>query len=187
MVDIEIIRPFPLGFPKRPDGVHLFLKPNENDALFGSFTWTIDAAHPGALKITSRHNFKIAAVTIPQLADARFKRRRGTVWMNERVATSMLALFQTWDDAGIMHLVESFDGDYVPRFVRGSTTYVSAHAWGTAFDINAAHNPLGVEPPLVGEPGSVRLLVEAAYDLGWAWGGWIDGRPDGMHFQKFSL
>ena len=59
---------------------------------------------------------------------------------------------------------------------------LSNHAWGTAFDINAALNPRGTVPVFRGQPGSVRELVPRANDLGFYWGGHFS-RRDGMHFE----
>ena len=66
--------------------------------------------------------------------------------------------------------------------VRGSRQTLSNHAFGSAFDINAAWNGLGVIPPLVGQKGSVRELVALANENGFYWGGHFP-RRDGMHFE----
>jgi len=71
----------------------------------------------------------------------------------------------------------------VPSFIRGWRTTLSNQSWGTAFDINAAWNGLGRRPPLVGEKGSVRELVQLANQHGFYWGGHFSKRPDGMHFE----
>lgn len=71
--------------------------------------------------------------------------------------------------------IETFDGAYNDRTVTASQK-VSTHAWGIAFDINAAHNRLGQRPTLDGQ------IVAIGKDHGLVWGGeW--SRPDGMHFQ----
>ena len=79
--------------------------------------------------------------------------------------------------------VLTWDGSFAPRFVRGSRTVLSNHAFGTAFDINAALNPRGTRPLLVGKKGSVRELVTIANDHGFYWGGHFVAKPDGMHFE----
>ena len=58
---------------------------------------------------------------------------------------------------------------------------------GTAFDINVAWNGLGVQPALLGQKGSVRELVEIAFEHGFIWGGWFTNRPDGMHFEAYKV
>ena len=78
---------------------------------------------------------------------------------------------------------------WVPRLVRGSATNLSSHAWGTAFDINAGWNSMGIRPPKVGEKGSVRKLVSSAIKYGFFWGSWfseLGSRYDGMHFEATS-
>jgi hypothetical protein len=80
---------------------------------------------------------------------------------------------------GIAHLINpnDFAGCFGPRFVsRDPDGRLSHHAWGVAFDINAAENRPGYEPNLS------RRVVAVIEDFGFTWGGrWII--PDGMHFE----
>jgi hypothetical protein len=62
-------------------------------------------------------------------------------------------------------------GGFEPRFVRGSTTTLSNHSFGSAFDINVAFNERGHRPALVGEKGSVRELVPITHKWSFWWGG----------------
>ncbi len=64
---------------------------------------------------------------------------------------------------------------------------LSNHAYGTAFDINAAQNGLGVEPAAIGKRGCVRELVPLANRHGFFWGGHFSKRKDGMHFEVGKL
>jgi len=64
---------------------------------------------------------------------------------------------------------------------------LSNHAFGSAFDINASFNALGVEPARVGDRGCVRELVTIANDHGFYWGGHFAKRPDGMHFEVANI
>jgi hypothetical protein len=59
----------------------------------------------------------------------------------------------------------------------------SATTHSEPFDINATFNPLGAQPALVGQHGSVRELVSIANEHGFFWGGHFDKRRDGMHFE----
>jgi hypothetical protein len=74
----------------------------------------------------------------------------------------------------------------VPRFIRGSRTTLSNHAFGTAFDINCDFNRLGHTPALMGERGCVREMVRIAHENGFYWGGHFT-RLDGMHFEVAKL
>jgi hypothetical protein len=91
-------------------------------------------------------------------------------------------LWADWERAGLLHLVLTWHGSYVARFVRGSDRTLSNHAFGSAFDINFAWNKLGTVPALVGQKGTVRELVQIANDNGFYWGGHFK-RLDGMHFE----
>jgi hypothetical protein len=99
------------------------------------------------------------------------------------VAPRVQELVAEIERLGFSQDVLTFNGSYVPRLVRGTTIgTLSAHSWGTAFDINAKWNRLGVEPALVGSEGSVLRIVPVAEKLGFFWGGRFS-RKDGMHFE----
>jgi hypothetical protein len=79
------------------------------------------------------------------------------------------------------------NGAFVLRFIRGRTSTLSNHAYGSAFDINADETPLGARPRLVGQRGATRELVPLANKWGFYWGGHFGSRPDGMHFEVAFL
>jgi len=85
--------------------------------------------------------------------------------------------------AGLLDRTLTWDGGYVPRRVRGSTTTLSNHAFGAAFDVNEPWNKLANIPALIGSRGSMRELVQIAGRLGFFWGGHYARRKDGMHFE----
>lgn len=124
----------------------------------------------------------IVRVPIPQLSGILGAGNAANFYFHKLAARQVQALFAAWEKAGLRDRVRSWAGSWVPRFVRGSRTNLSNHSWGTAFDINAAWNPLGSQPALLGKPGCVRELVPIANKLGWYWGGHFT-RPDGMHFE----
>ena len=105
-----------------------------------------------------------------------------------RLAVSQLsALWAAWDEAGFLDRVLTYDGSFIPRFARGSVSELSNHAFGTAFDINAKWNRLGMLPPLPGHEGSVQELVAIASEHGFFWGGHFKKRRDGMHFEVAKI
>lgn len=109
------------------------------------------------------------------------------------------ALLAAWRGADLLHLVISYAGAFVPRYIRRTppkppipahgtkqstaVSNLSNHAFGTAFDINATENWLGDTPAQCGQKGAVRELVEIANGLGFYWGGHYSTRLDGMHFE----
>lgn len=155
-------------------------------AVFGAFAF-VPAPEPGnrerirILGTWARDN--IVEVPVPQLRTALGSGAPSGMRFHRLAATQLQGLWQDWEHAGLLRLIASFDGSFVPRFIRGSTTNLSNHSFGSAFDINAARNPLGARPPLVGEPGSTRELVPLANKWGFYWGGHFGTRPDGMHFE----
>lgn len=179
--------------PSEPRGVEWPPRPSfapltgyqERAAIFGGFRYepAPSPSNPEGIRILDGWaGANIVQVHIPQLAGilgapsscrASFHRLAG-----DRVA----ALFERWQRAGLLPLVKSWAGSWAPRFVRGSRTSLSNHAFGTAFDINAAWNGLGAVPALAGRQGSVRELVPIAHELGFYWGGHFS-RQDGMHFE----
>lgn len=157
--------------------------------LFGTFSYrsTPVAGCPEAVTITNTKNFQVDWVEVPQLAGVEGAPTNRKVQFNSKCKHQLVKLFQDWEAAGLRSHVLTWAGSYAPRFVRGSRTTLSSHAWGTAFDINAGWNGLGIQPALVGRPGSVRELVEIAAQNGFYWLGWNISRPDGMHFEVCKI
>ena len=155
-------------------------------AVFGRFAY-VSAPHPKnpeAIRITDgwvRAN--IVKVEIPQLVGVYGAPRDGGIYFHKLAADQVAGLFAAWEDAGLIDRVLSWAGSWVPRYIRGSRSVLSNHAFGSAFDINAPWNPLGATPADVGEKGSVIELVPLAHEFGFYWGGHFGTRPDGMHFE----
>ena len=181
----EVVGP---NWPPRPD-----LKPvnqARREELFGKFAYVPapTEANPEAITITDGWAAaNIVTVEVPQLVGVAGAPKGGRVSFHKAAAPQLQALFAAWEAAGLLPLVLSWAGTWVPRFIRGSRTTLSNHAWGTAFDINVPWNGLGATPALVGARGSVRKLVPLANEHGFYWGGHFGGRPDGMHFEVAAL
>jgi hypothetical protein len=105
----------------------------------------------------------IVSVDVPQLKSIKGS---SAVSFHRLAAPQLKKLWSDWDKAGLIHLVLIWGGSFVPRFVRGSTSVLSNHAFGSAFDINMEWNGLKMVPALVGQKGSVRELVTIANDNG---------------------
>lgn len=192
-------------WPPRPTDLDP-LSPGDRDALFGKFSYVAApiSYNPEGISIQGTWvRDQILPVRIPQLGRRVLGVPPSEVVSFHRLAVpQLLALWQAWEDAGLLGLVLSWGGSWAPRFVRGSRTTLSNHAYGTAFDINAGFNALSTQPALVGQKGSVRKLVELANQHGFWWGGFWGypgltgnnvnlgshtGRSDGMHFEVADL
>ncbi len=171
-----------MNWPKKPS-LPTLVSNEQRKKLFGSFTYASEPlpGNPENIRITGTWQAKnIELLHIPQLV-----RIKGsdTVRFHKAAAAQLIKLWSDWDAAGLLHLVLTWDGSFVPRFIRGSRSILSNHAFGSAFDINAAWNGLGVIPPMVGQKACVRELVEIANTNGFYWGGHYENRKDGMHFE----
>jgi hypothetical protein len=126
----------------------------------------------------------IVTVAIPQLASVKGA-AGGNIQFHRLAAEQLRAIWAAWEAAGLLHLVLSWSGSFVPRFMR-SGKQLSTHAFGCAFDINVPWNGYYKVPALVGDQGSLRELVPIANQHGFYWGGHFQygrGLSDGMHFE----
>ena len=156
--------------------------------LFGNFAYVASGtpANPEEITITDGWASKnIVTVEVPQLVG--LAGPKGKVSVHKLVAPQLVRTFAQWEAAGLKDRLLTWGGSWAPRFIRGSRTYLSNHAWGTAFDINVQWNMLGTRPALKGQKGCTRELVQIAYDNGFYWGGWFKGRSDGMHFEAYKV
>lgn len=173
------------NWPPKPDFRPL-LSFAERAALFGYFAYR---HHPlpgnpeNIIVLDNWASLNLVRIEVPQLIPVRGNPQ---VYFHRLAARQFAKLWSDWEQAGLLHHVLTWEGAYAPRFIRGSRTILSNHAFGTAFDINYAWNKLGTQPALVGQKGSVRELVHIAYQNGFYWGGHFS-RQDGMHFEVARL
>ena len=173
------------NWPQKPT-VAIQMNPNERAAIFGTFAYVPAPMknNPEAINITDGWvSENITTVHIPQLE----KLNASQVQFHKLVVPQVQKLFLAWESVDLTNKILTWGGSWVPRYVRGSRTYLSNHSWGTAFDINVQWNMLGIQPALADQHGSVRELVDIAYEHGMFWGGHYPSRPDGMHFECYKL
>lgn len=152
-------------------------------AVFGHFDYKV-AADGNSIHILGDWVEKnIRTITVPELKGVKGAARDGVVAFHRKAADAIRFLFEEWEQEGLLCHLLTWDGSFCPRRIRGGKS-LSNHAFGTAFDINAAWNPLGAEPALL--KGTVLPLVEIANKHGFFWGGHYTHRKDGMHFE-YSL
>ncbi len=173
------------SWPPRPDFSILTDHGGARQRVLGRIEWV--RASGDFIRITNGWERQhLVEVFIPQLAHVPGG-NGGRLRFHRVAAEQLRRLFAAWEAAGLLHLLKTFDGAWVPRTIRLHPRVLSNHAYGTAFDINAAWNGMLRVPALVGQPGSVRELVPLANAHGFYWGGhWnFDGKgaADGMHFE----
>ncbi len=178
------------SWPPRPANLKPLTSIAARQQLFGKFRY--EAAPVAGNRENIRilgdwEERQIVRVALPQLRGIAGAPASGKVSWHRAAAPQLLKLWQAWEKAGLLPLVKTWDGSFVPRFVRGSRRTLSNHCFASAFDINASFNSLGTRPALVGRAGSVRELVPIANELGFFWGGHYAGRADGMHFEIAHL
>jgi hypothetical protein len=162
----------------------------QSQAVFGKYEY-VAAPVPGNKEhiriIDDWVEQNIEMVTLPQLIGVKGAPHDGRIQFHTKAAKQLVAMWQAWADANLSDRILTWAGSFEPRFVRGSTTVLSNHAFGSAFDINAEWNVRLTQPALLGEKGCVRELVEIANDHGFYWGGHFRTKPDGMHFDVAVL
>jgi hypothetical protein len=171
-------------WPPRPD----ILIPSQatRERLYGKFKFEPAPIPGNPEKIKVLDNWfkeNMVEFEIPQLKDIRGAPKDCKVLFHKKVGPKVQALFAAWEKEDLIPLILTWDGSYASRFIRGSRTTLSAHSHGSAFDLNARWNPLGICPPLVGQEGSVRKLVPIASQMGFFSGIYMKSRPDGMHLE----
>jgi len=172
-------------FPGKPDFQPLITN-DDRERVFGKFAYKSKplVENPENIEVTDNWaKVNLIKISIPQLV---LIKGSDTVYFHKKAANQLKELFKEWEQENLLHKVMTWEGAYVARFVRGSRTTLSNHAFGSAFDINYAWNKLGSKPALVGQKGSVRELVEVANKNGFYWGGHFS-RKDGMHFEIAKL
>ncbi|SEW45190.1 D-alanyl-D-alanine carboxypeptidase [Chitinophaga sp. YR573] len=178
-------------FPPRPTNLRPITS-QERATEFGTFTFVADPStfDGDGIRVTNNwYHDNITAVSIPQLNGKRFGShviQNGTINFHKAGADRLKRLWSAWEAAGLLDRIQTFEGGYAARYIRGtqqrSPRPLSNHAWGTAFDINAPWNGFGKEPAQMGQTGCLRELVAIANQQGFFWGGHF-GKKDGMHFE----
>lgn len=177
-------------YPAKPSFMPLSY--SERAILFGKFRYehAHDLQDRDAVIIKGDWVKKnIVTIDIPQLVGVSVgngKKHNGKVRCHALVAHQFLGFFNELQEKDLAKLILTWEGSFYPRYSRGSTTVLSNHSWGTAFDINYEWNTLGATPAFLGEKGSVRELVETAWEWGFYWGGHFS-RLDAMHFEVYKI
>jgi peptidoglycan hydrolase-like protein with peptidoglycan-binding domain len=180
-----------INFPPRPDFPPL-VSTAQRQAIFGAFKFRANPLPSNKENIEILGTWEadnIVKVSLPALngVDTFGTPNPGAMRFHDKAKAQLEGMWKAWEAKGLKSRVLSFGGSFVPRFIRGSSSALSNHAFGSAFDINMAQNALGKTPARVGTKGSVRELVPIAHDFGFYWGGHFSNRADGMHFEVAKI
>jgi hypothetical protein len=173
----------PAQLPPPPDTARM-------QALFGTIVAqpAHTAGNPERVRITNGwEQAHIVTAALPQTRGLAGSTPSGRHAMHRRVQAQMQGLWQAWEQRGLLSGIHTFSGLWVPRFQRGSTSVLSNHAWGTAFDVNASSNGYWHLPAFPGENGCLFEHAKVAADFGFGWGGHYARRLDGMHFEAVRV
>jgi hypothetical protein len=157
--------------------------------IFGQFEYKAAPTpdNPEGITILGDWEAKnIVKVQIPQLIGVKNAPHDGVIRLHHLVAQQYVDFFKDVESAGYKHLILTYGGSYFPRFIRGSTTRLSNHSYGTAMDLNPEWNPLGTEPAVTGAQGCMREIASHGTNFGLFWGGWFT-RLDGMHLEAYKV
>ncbi|MGI8542539.1 MAG: M15 family metallopeptidase [Aridibacter sp.] len=169
-----------LGFPPRPD----FKSPSQSqvESLFGKFSYTVNKDK--TIKILDDWaNQNIIKVHLPQLEGVVGFPPDNSIYFHKKGEEQLKAAFDEIEAKGLTNRIISWGGSFYPRMVRGSSTKLSNHSYGTAFDINVPQNYLNQKPAAIGQKGCLIELVPIFNKYGFFWGGHYNSRLDAMHFE----
>ena len=115
------------------------------------------------------------------------------IYLNRDIIVKTEAVLRALIATGVHTEIKTWDGCFVVRKQRGSTS-ISSHAFGISFDENAAWNPFRIRKKETDDQWELirsqivqwsPTFLQVWRDAGWFCGAdWIQ-RIDGMHFQGF--
>ena len=147
-----------------------YLTTAQRDEYYGPirFVAAPTVNNPEAIRITNDFPSRVVWRSMPII---------GTIQIHEAAAESLDAALREIQRKGWAGKIRSFQGSYVPRFVRGSTKNLSSHSYATSIDVNADENPQGSGPT-----EDQKLIASVFEKHGWYWGDRFSKR-DPMHFE----
>lgn len=102
--------------------------------------------------------------------------------INKDFKDKLLIAFKELEAQNLHHEIETFDGCYNDRSVRGKTSK-SLHAWAAAIDLNAEKEKLGQATAATHWSPEFIAVMKGA---GLFWGGDFKKRSDTMHFGLYN-
>lgn len=101
------------------------------------------------------------------------------IYINVDFREKLKDAFTELQAAGLQDEIETFDGCYVERKVRGSNK-ISLHSWALAMDVNADKEKLGQKETHFSKE-FIAIMTKYVF-----WGGNFKSRSDNMHFALLN-
>lgn len=172
------------NWPPKPANLRS-LTSSQRQQVFGELVTNPDPTpdNPERCKVIRKGDeYRIVEVELPLLIGVNGFPKNGRIFFHAKAARQLQLLVQAWHDAGLLDRVLTWGGSLAVRYVRGSKTMLSSHAWGSSIDLNPQWNGLGTQGALVGRRGSIRELIPLAVEHGFYSGRWFS-RSDPMHLE----
>jgi len=149
---------------------------------FGRFDWHDDPARRGVIIVSADWiSSNIGRIEPPFPLMDGLGRPLRSIPCHKLLAPLLMAVLVDLKDSARAHLINTFDGCFVPRHMSWDPARsLSHHSWGVAVDVNARLFPYGSH----GKQNA--QLIAAFRRRGFEWGGdW--STPDPMHFEIVTL
>lgn len=98
------------------------------------------------------------------------------IYLHKHFRPLLEKAFKTLSVLGLQEEIQTFDGSFHIRNIRGSKAVLSVHSWGAAIDLNARLNPLGSSGAW--SEAFINTMTRSNIFCGQNW----QGRKDPMHF-----
>jgi hypothetical protein len=148
-----------------------YITPTIRDSWYGPIRYIPSPTIDNPEGITITNDFKARNIVTKEFPII------GVASIHRLAAPSLEKALREIKAKGWADKIRSFEGGYYPRYVRGSTTNLSSHSYGTSIDINAGTNPQG------GRPTPNQTDIASIFERnGWYWGNRFSF-PDPMHFE----
>ena len=151
------------------------------EVIFGKFTWTESQTRRGMIVPDGQW----VTANITQIGLPYFSNDEPRIWRGKchcKVALSLEKAFDDLEVAGLLHLIRTIDGCYVPRHTLWNPKNgLSTHSWGIAIDLNAKLIPYGSTKQQ--DPRVVRIFANHGFLFGHKGSGLWKNTKDGMHAE----
>ncbi len=149
---------------------------------FGRFDWRADPNRRGRVTISDEWiQHHLARIDPPFRLTDGYGHRIRVITCHALIADALTAVLVELKDSALTHLINTFDGCWVPRHMCWDPDRsLSHHSWGIAVDVNARQFPYGSSHRQA--PRLIAAFRRHGFESGGDW-----NTPDSMHFEMVAL